>query len=83
MVKMNDRGSWEVLDDTGKRLFSGDKLRAQGFARRRCAVEGGSVAVVSRTGEQLAEFAVSPYGGQTPRALQRRSLFRRAGDRSR
>ncbi|MGD8199096.1 hypothetical protein ACQE98_00360 [Ornithinimicrobium sp. W1679] len=57
---MNDRGSWEVLDDTGQRLFHGDKLRAQGYARRRCADGGGTVTVVSRTGEQLTEYAVAP-----------------------
>ncbi|WP_431473193.1 hypothetical protein [Ornithinimicrobium sp. W1665] len=59
-MKMNDRGSWEVLDDTGQRLFHGDKLRAQGYARRRCADGGGTVTVVSRTEEQLTEYAVAP-----------------------
>ena len=66
VVQMDDRGGWEVLDDTGESLFYSNKIRAEGFARRACAEEGGTITVVGRTGEQLGEYAVRPWSGQAP-----------------
>ncbi|MFK5647489.1 hypothetical protein ACI3ET_13300 [Ornithinimicrobium sp. LYQ121] len=70
---MDDRAGWEVFDDTGHSLFYSDRLRAEGFARRRFAREGGTITVIGRMGEQLAQYAVKPWSGQPPRGqVQRR-----------
>ncbi|WP_134774389.1 hypothetical protein [Ornithinimicrobium flavum] len=73
VVKMNDRGAWEVFDDTGQSLFSGERLRAEGFARRLCAAAGGTVTVVSRTGEQLGQYRVAPWTAPSPTSTKRRT----------
>lgn len=64
VVQENADGWWEVLEvDVGREpLYRGDRLWAEGFARRHCQATGGTISVVSPTEGQLAEYAVKPPG---------------------
>ena len=63
VVQQNDVWGWEVREAGAgaELLFTGDRIRSEGYARQVCAREGGKVMVVAATGLVLAEYTVKAW----------------------
>jgi hypothetical protein len=64
VVQQDFVGGWNVHEIGAELaiLYRSDRLRAEGFARRLCSPEGGSVKVVAHTGDVLAEYGAKGTG---------------------
>lgn len=64
VVEQDFAGGWNVreADSQLTLLYRSDRLRSEGFARRICAPDGGTVTVVGNDGEVLAEYAAKGQG---------------------
>lgn len=66
VVQQDTIGGWDVHElGSSEQLHRSDRIRAEGFARRLCAAEGGTVMVVGHTGQVVAEYAV-PVASRAP-----------------
>lgn len=66
VVQQDTIGGWDVHDlGSSEQLCRGDRIRAEGFARRLCAAGGGTVVVVGNNGLVLAEYTV-PVATRAP-----------------
>lgn len=64
VVQQNDTLGWDVLDpeDGANPLYRGDRIRAEGFARRLFQADGGTVTVTGLGAMPLSEYVVKPSG---------------------
>jgi hypothetical protein len=93
VVQQDFVGGWNVHEVGADLaiLYRSDRLRAEGFARRLCSPEGGSVQVVGHTGAVLAEYGAKGTGRtlllgagtKRPGRIGRRNAARRSGSLAR
>lgn len=64
VVQQDFAGGWNVHEVGAEPtlLFRSDRLRAEGYARRLCSPEGGSVKVVSNDGTVLSTYSAKGAG---------------------
>lgn len=89
VVQQDFVGGWNVHEVGAELalLYRNDRLRAEGFARRLCSPEGGSVTVIGHTGAVLSEYTAKGTGRalltssdkKRPGRFGRRDAARRTG----
>ncbi|GGK79074.1 hypothetical protein [Ornithinimicrobium pekingense] len=64
VVQQDFVGGWNVHEVGAELalLYRSDRLRAEGYARRLCSPEGGSVTVIGHTGAVLSEYSAKGAG---------------------
>ena len=64
VVQQDFVGGWNVHEAGAELalLYRSDRLRAEGYARRLCSPEGGSVTVIGHTGSVLSEYTAKGTG---------------------